>query len=261
MVPEAAPSRTVSKALDVLDCLGREQRPLSASEVARLCGLSRPTAYRLLGTLLMHGYVVHEPNAEAKYRLGYKILELSRSLLANVELRQQALPYLQELSRSADETAYLAVLDRGAVVYVEKVESMQAVRMHCEVGTRNPVHSTALGKAILAYMDPGERAAILGKGPLEARAPHTITDRGELEVHLEQVRQQGFVIDDVENEEGIRCVAAPVFDHSGEVIGAISLSGPAYRLSLERAHQVAGEVKATALAVSKEMGYIAQGKA
>ena len=257
MPPEAAPSRTVSKALDVLDCLGREQRPLSASEVARLCGLSRPTVYRLLGTLLMHGYVVHEPNTEARYRLGYKILELSRSLLANIELRQQALPYLRDLGRSANETAYLAVLDRGAVVYVEKVESMQAVRMHCEVGTRNPAHSTALGKAILAHLNPQERAAILDKGPLEARTLRTITDRSELEAHLEQVRRQGFAIDDVENEEGIRCVAAPVFDHSGKVVAAISLSGPAYRLSLERAHRVAGEVKATALAVSREIGYIA----
>jgi IclR family KDG regulon transcriptional repressor len=135
-------ARTVGKALDILDCLGREKICLSASEVARHCGLSRPTAYRLLNTLLNRGYVAQNRSQEEKYRLGYKILELSKSLLDSMELRQQALPFLQDLSRTINETVHLAVLDRDAVVYIEKVESNQAVRMHSTIGSRYPVHCT-----------------------------------------------------------------------------------------------------------------------
>jgi|GEM_PF-4276824 DNA-binding IclR family transcriptional regulator len=154
-------ARTVGKALDILDCLGREKTCLSASEVARHCRFSRPTAYRLLHTLLTRGYVTQDRSQEEKYRLGYKILELSKSLLDSVELRQQALPFLQDLSRTVNETVHLAVLDRGEVVYIEKVESTQPVRMHSTIGSRNPVHCTALGKAILAYLPPGPQAAVL----------------------------------------------------------------------------------------------------
>lgn len=249
-------ARTVGKALDILDCLGREKTCLSASEVARHCGLSRPTAYRLLNTLLNRGYVTPDRSQEEKYRLGYKILELSKSLLDSVELRQQALPFLQDLSRTVNETVHLAVLDRNEVVYIEKVESNQAVRMHSTIGSRNPVHCTALGKAILAYLPPEPQAALLEKASLSRRTLRTITDRAELQAHLEQVRAQGFAVDDMENEDGIRCVGAPIFDHQGRVIAALSVSGPAYRLDLERAYQLAAQVKAAGRAVSRELGYV-----
>ena len=249
-------SRTVRKALDILDCLSREKAPLSTSDVARRCGLSRPTTYRLMATLAAYGYVSPDHNQDERYRLGYKILELSKSLLDGVELRQQALPFLGNLSRTVNETVHLAVLDHDEVVYIDKVESTQPVRMHSTIGTRSPLHCTSLGKAIAAYLPADERSALLGRLALPKRTARTITDRARLEDHLAEVRRQGFAMDDIENEEGIRCVGAPIFDHRGAAIAALSVSGPAYRLSLERAHELAVQVRSAAAALSRELGYV-----
>ena len=255
---EVAVTRTVRKALDILDCLSKESTPLPTKEIARCCGISRPTAYRLLSTLAAYGYVTRDHNQDERYRLGYKVLELSKSLLDGIELRQQALPFLTSLSQVTNETVHLAVLDRDEVIYIDKVESTQPVRMHSTIGSRNSVHCTSLGKAILAYLSPEERKRILASVTLERRTANTITDRARLEEHLDAVRLQGFAMDDVENEDGIRCVGAPIFGYSGKVVAAVSVSGPAYRLSAERAHELAAPVQATAAGISRELGYIAQ---
>ncbi len=247
---------TVRKALDILDCLSKERTPLPTKEIARRCGISRPTAYRLLSTLASYGYVSRDHNQDERYRLSYKVLELSKSLLDGIELRQQALPFLTSLSQAANETVHLAVLDRDEVIYIDKVESTQPVRMHSTIGCRNPVHCTALGKAILAYLPPDERKRILDSVELERRTANTLTDRDRLEEHLDAVRLQGFAMDDLENEEGIRCVGAPIFGYSGKVVAAVSVSGPAYRLSVEMAREIGAQVRTTAASISRQLGHM-----
>lgn len=247
---------TVCKALDILDCLSKEGAPLPIKEIARSCGISRPTAYRLLSTLTAYGYVTRNHNQDERYRLGFKVLELSKSLLDGTELRQQARPFLTSLSQLTNETVHLAVLDRDEVIYIDKVESTQAVRMYSTMGSRNPVHCTSLGKAILAYLPAEEQGAILERISLERRTPRTICDRSQLALHLAEIGCQGFAIDDIENEEGIRCVGVPILDHEGRAIAAISVSGPAYRLSSERAFQLAAQVQAAAARISRELGYV-----
>ncbi len=248
-------TRTVGKALKILDCMTDEEGSFSTSDLARRCAISRPTAYRLLSTLMHYGYVRQDTNADDKYTLGYKILKLASIQLERLELRPQAHSFLKGLSDETNETAHLAVLDGDAVVYIEKVESKQAVRMHSLVGNRNPLHCTALGKAVLAYLPADEQRRMLSMIPLKKRTPHTITKRSELQKHLRQVCQQGFAIDDMENEEGIRCVGAPILDHTGKPIAAISVSGPAYRLDLNRLYDLGSRVRDSAAAISREIGY------
>jgi DNA-binding IclR family transcriptional regulator len=251
---EAGLTQSVLKALDILECLASAKQPLSAQDVARLCGQSRPTAHRLLATLLARGYVKTVQDS-AQYQLGSKIMSLSKDFLEHLDLPELARPSMRELSRITNETVHLGILDGAEMLYVAKVSSPQSVRMDCTVGTRNPLHCTAMGKALIASLPPGELDTLLGQITLAPRTPNTITDRAALEQHLEMVRAQGFAIDDVENEEGIRCVGAPIFDHMGRVSAAISVSGPAYRLSNAQLEKLAGTVIKTSKDISSELGY------
>jgi DNA-binding IclR family transcriptional regulator len=170
-------------------------------------------------------------------------------------LRLQARPFLIELRDFAQETVHLVVMDQGHVAYVDKVECSKAVRMHSAVGDRALVHCTAVGKAMLAFMPQEDVERILDDHGLPARTPQTITDRGRLREELKKVRRLGYAVDDIENEEGIRCLGAPIFDHQGRPAAALSVSGPAYRLSMERTLELAEGVMETAFMVSQQLGY------
>ncbi|MBX6342876.1 MAG: IclR family transcriptional regulator [Thermomicrobiaceae bacterium] len=250
---EARLAQTVLKAVDALECLARADRPLTAQQVARQVGLSRTTAYRLLSTLAARGYVASLPGG--RFRLGPGVLWLGQRLLEQLELPEIARPYLREVGRQANETTYLALLDGTEVLYVDRVESSQPVRLHSVVGTRNPLHCTSLGKAILAFLPEAERRALVDALPLPRRTANTITDRELLWTHLDLVRARGYAVDDIENEEGVRCVGAPIFDHQGRPFAAISVAGPAYRMTPERVAELAAVVTGAAQAISRELGH------
>jgi len=246
---------TVKKAMDIMDCLGDAGGSLSAGEISRRLGLARSTVYRLLATLNAGGYVSPDRANSQKYRLGFKITALASSLLDGLELRQVALPFLTELRDIAQETVHLVVMDQGQVAYVDKVECSRAVRMHSAIGRRGLVHCTAVGKAMLAFMQEEDVARILNDQGLPARTPHTITDGAQFREELERVRRLGYAVDDIENEEGIRCLGAPVLDHRGRPAAAVSVSGPAYRMTMARVQELAGVVVDTGLGISRELGY------
>jgi len=254
--PSGGLTLTVKKAMDILDCLGEAKAPLSASEIGRSLGISRSTAYRLLTTLSTGGYVTQEPASPEKYRLGYKILELAGSLLDKIELRNQALPFLRELRDLANETVHLVVMEQGQVAYVDKQECSQAVRMYSSIGRLGFMHCTAVGKAMAAFMPREAVRGIIEQHGLPALTPNTITDVALLGQELDRVRAQGYAIDDVENEEGIRCVGAPIFDHRGQPVAALSLSGPAFRMTHGRAEELSEAVRMTASKISQQLGYL-----
>jgi len=247
---------TVKKAMDILDCLGETGVPLSASEISRKLDMSRSTVYRLLTTLATGGYVSQDPTNPEKYRLGFKIPELASSLLGSIQLRQQALPFLQELKDIASETVHLVVMDRGQVTYIDKVECSQAVRMHSAIGRRGFAHCSAVGKAMLAFMSEKEVENVIEEHGLPVCTPNTITDKELFLEELKRVRQQGYAVDNIENEEGIRCVGAPIFDHQGKPVAALSVSGPAFRMSMERVKELTGAVTSTAAKISRQLGYL-----
>lgn len=246
-------SQTVLKALDVLECLAFSGQPLSAPEVAERCGFTRPTTYRLISTLAARGYVAS--GQDGRYRLGTKMLSLSKRLIENAQLPQLARPDLEKLCQDVGESVHLGVLEDTEVLYVDKVESVSAARMYSVVGTRNPLHSTSLGKAILAFLPESERDMLLGRIAYTERTPNTITNRAQLEKHLEEIRLLGYAVDDVENEEGIRCVGVPILGNAGLPIAAISVSGPVIRVTRERVGEIVAALQETGKRISEKFGF------
>ncbi|MGH3666085.1 MAG: IclR family transcriptional regulator, partial [Egibacteraceae bacterium] len=181
-------------------------------------------------------------------------LVLGTAFIESLDLREESRDLLADLAAHTGETCHLGVLDGHRIVYIEKVESPHAVRMHSRVGSTNPAHSTGLGKAMLAHCDAEVIAATIAQG-LPRRTGRTITDPERLRQELATIRRRGFALDDVENEDGIRCVAAPVLDHKRDVVAGISIAGPTYRLTLDRLQQVGSRVRAAALELSQRIGY------
>lgn len=253
-------SGTVLKALDVLDCLAEHRRPMTTQEIAKACSMSRPTTYRLLTTLMSRGFVRDDGNYQ--YALGTRFLSLSNIVLNDINLLKLAGPYLHELSVISKETANLSILDGTEILYIGKEESRHAAEMpmmvlRTTVGTRLMLHSTGMGKAILAHLPQAERQALIEKTlPLKAYAVNTITDPDMLAKELEITKSRGYAIDDREVDDGTRCVAAPIFDNSQRVIGAMSIAGPAYRLTTDHLHRLSTEIVRVTQAISEQLGYV-----
>jgi len=221
----------------------------------RAMTIGKPSVYRLLNTLQAFHLVSKEPEA-GLYRPGPGLIELAQKGLERFEIRGIALPYLEDLQKKTNETVHLAILDSGEVVYLEKRESTQTIRMYSAVGRRGPVHCTGLGKAILAFLPEEERRRILKEKGLKAYTPNTITSFSEFEAECERIRERGFAFDLGEHEEEIRCVAAPIFDHTGHPIAALSVAIPAFRTNHTLLEQFGLEVARAARAISVELGYI-----
>ena len=253
---EASLSQTVLKALDILECIALAEQPLSAAEVAKLCNLSRPTAYRLICTLATRGYVAQDDATH--YRLGTQALSLSQNVLDSLDLPELARSYLRQLSDITNETTYLSMLDNNEILYLGKAESSQSLRTNTKIGSRNMLHCTSMGKAILAFLPESDQVSLVERLELIGNTNKTITDRAALIEHLATVRAQKFAIDNEESEDGIRCVGAPIFDRSGHVFAAISVSGPAYRLPISRLVALSSLVMDTANTISSRLGYVSQ---
>ncbi|GBD30274.1 Pectin degradation repressor protein KdgR [bacterium HR32] len=245
--------QSLERAAALLRALGETGRPLSAAELAAAVGIPRPTVYRLLETLCAEGWVAQNGRS---YTIGAAVLWLAARRLGQLELRTVGRPVLEALRDRTGETVHLGVLEGGQVVYVEKLESPGPLRMASMVGRIVPAHSTALGKAILAHLPASQVEEIVLRHGLPRRTPNTITDPERLLQELAAVRARGFSVDNVENEEGIRCVGAAIFDHAGRLAGAVSVSGSASTISLERARRELGPaVRDAAEQISRAMGW------
>jgi|GEM_PF-12846 len=250
--------RSVERALDIIEVLAGERgKPKGVTEIAQKLNLAKSTVHRLLDTLLEKGYVEQDSDSE-KYRLGLKLVEIGNIVLNNLELRSQALPYLKRLMEKSGQTVHLAILDHGDVVYIDKVESTGAIKMASYIGLRGYVHSTALGKAIAAFMSEEQVKHILETKGMPRLTPNTITSFPEFMVHLERIRQQGYAVDDIENEEAIRCIAAPIFNHSGKVVAAVSVSGMVLQITMDRVAELAQMVIECGEKISTRLGYISK---
>jgi IclR family acetate operon transcriptional repressor len=249
--------QSLERAAALLRALAEAGRPLSAGELAAAVGLPRPTVYRLLQTLCAEGWVAQNGRS---FVIGASVLWLAARRLEQLELRSVGRPILAELRDRTGETVHLGVLEAGQVVYVEKLESPGPLRMASMVGRIVPAHSTALGKAMLAYLPWEQVERIVEKHGLARRTSNTITDPARLFQELAAVRARGYSIDNVENEEGIRCVGAAIFEHRGRVAGAVSVSGSVATISLERARrELAPLVREAAERISRAMGWAGQG--
>jgi IclR family acetate operon transcriptional repressor len=237
--------QSVERAFDLLEMLADAGGALGLSELATASGLPLPTVHRLMRTLVNRGYVRQETSR--RYTLGSRLIRLGEtsSRLLGTWLR----PFLAQLVRLTGETANLAMLDGDEVVYIAQVPSLHQMRMFTEPGRRVRTHCTAVGKALLAQLPPGEARALLEGGGMPAATPATITDPDLLLAHLEVIRKQGYAVDEGEQEIGVRCFAVAVPDAPAPL--AISASGPQARMTDEAAARIVPALTRIAAEISE----------
>lgn len=247
--------KSVERALQILEAFTLEQSELSAAEIAQRTSLPKGSIYRFLKILLNKGFLTRDPRS-GKYRLGIKVFELGSIVWKGMSLRQVALPIMEELSRWSGETVHLGVLDGHEVVSIEGAESDQSLRIALPVGKRVCLHSTGIGKAILAFLSDEEIEEIIEQKGLPTFTPNTISTREALWREIKNIRKRGYAVDNEENEPGIRCVAAPIRDYSGKVIASMSISGPSLRITDEKIPLFAQKVIEACKKVSSSLGYV-----
>lgn len=245
--------RSVSRALHILGVLAESQGGMGVTEMGEQIGLNASTVHRLLNTLLEQGFVRQDSESK-KYLLGAQCLRLGYAALSHFDIRDESVAQLRKLSEEVKESANLALLTGDEATYVAQVPATRSVQMFTQLGSHVPLHCTGVGKVILANL-PESAVSELLDGKLIAYTDATITDKAQLAAELEAVRQRGYAIDDEEREIGVRCVSAPVFRADGEVIGAVSISGPSARVSPERDEELSQHVVETASAISRKLGY------
>jgi IclR family acetate operon transcriptional repressor len=247
-------NRSLAKAIALIEALAANPRPLTAVQLTQTLKLTRPTVYRILNTLLRHGFVAREEGGSS-YRLSFKLLHLGQRVLERTDLFDATRPILQELGSRCRETVHLAVPEEGRIVYLDKQEGSGPFCTNSRLGRSVPMHCTALGKSVLAFLSAQKARAILLRHGMPRHTPRTIVTLSAMERELARIRRQGYAIDDVEFEDGVRCVGAPIFDHRGVPIAAISVSAPVSRMPLASAHERGAMVRDGAAAVSRAMGW------
>jgi IclR family transcriptional regulator, acetate operon repressor len=246
--------QSVERTLDILEALVEFGSEVGLVEISQAVSLPLATVHRLLGTLIQRGYV-KQNRQNRKYSLGFRALQMGSDMRQRFSLRLEARPFLQHLMQSCGESANLAVLDDGEVVYIDQAQSSRILRMFTQIGNRLPAHSTGSGKIMLAFAPPEVGDGVIRRYGLLERTPHTITDAEVFKRELERIRHNGYALDDQEHEEGVRCVAAPVRDESGQVVASLSVSGPVTRLSDRQVELIIPEVVESGEKLSSRLGF------
>lgn len=248
---------TLDKGLTILETLAAHQSDgLTLTELGRAIGMHRSTLFRFLATLRARGYVERDP-ATDRYRLGVGALTLTAAFLNNLDLRQIARPFLQDLCDQTQELVHLTRLDRDEVVTIDRIEGTQPVSLQTDIGARRPAYCTASGKVFLAYMPIAEANRILERG-MDRKTATTITSLEEMHAHLAGARRQGYAVDDEERIEGVRCVASPIFNLDGNLTGTLSIAAPTVRTTIERLSRLGEAVRDAAAGLSRQLGYAAE---
>jgi IclR family KDG regulon transcriptional repressor len=246
--------QSVERAIAILKSFSLERPERGVSELSRELGLHKSTVSRLMKTLEHGGLLSRNPETE-RYRLGVDLIGLAAQAVSYIDVREVARPFLRALAEACRETVNLSVLDAGQVVNLEQfVPHTRRVKNIGRVGRRMSPHCTAAGKVLLAALPQDELDPILQAG-LERFTPHTIIDPDELRKGLAWVRERGYAIAHEELEEGLNVVAAPICDHTRQVVASVSVAGPAYRVTPERFPELAARLMDTAAKISEQLGY------
>ena len=219
----------VLKALRVLEHVAEKGHEVTLTEVASELNLPKTTVFRYLQTLTVASFLRHDP-ARDRYGIGLRFHTLAKADKSLQRLRSLAKPEMEELGRTFNETINLGILAGGHVVYIDMIEANRALRMQARIGDRHPVHSTALGKAMLAFLPEAQHRALLD-GSLAEMTVKTMTNRNVLRRQVEEVRRNGYAVEMGENEEGSMCIGVPVLDEDGLPLAALSLAAPERRMT------------------------------
>ena len=243
----------IDKTLTILEVVSQNTRGLSLADIVKSVGIPKTTAFRLLEILLAREYVAWNPDNE-KYCIGIKAVEVGISGLIGQDIVDVSIPYLQELSNVVGETSFLAVYNNGDVVYLYKAEGTRSIQTTARLGSRRPAYCTALGKVILANFPIEETDRIFEK-KLAKFTEKTVTDRIKLHEEFANIRTNGYSVDDEGIEYGLYCLAVPVYNYTGSVIAAISVSGPLKRMGESR-ETIIEELKSVGRTISRRLGYV-----
>ena len=243
----------LQRGLHILEMFSQSEGGMSASQVAKLSGLPVSTVHRFLVNLESAGYL--NCSGTGIFHLGIACFSLGQAARGQLDIRRLSLPYLRELNVQTRETIHLTVRFGLSAVYVEKLDSPEPLRIFSRIGAAVPLHCTGVGKAILAYMPQDEFAKILPQIEFKRLTANSIGNSQELETQLQKVRRNGHAFDLEENEPHIRCVAAPILDHTGAVNASLSITGPAVRMSHARLKQLGPLVQEAGWKISRELGY------
>jgi DNA-binding IclR family transcriptional regulator len=245
---------SADRVLRVLEVFHPNERDLSLSEIADRLALPRSSVHRLLAALLTHGFVERDPTTR-RYRLGIRLFEIGSTAIHERGLHSAAHPVLETLATATGETCHLAVLSGGEAVYVYKIDGTSSFSMTSRVGGRAPCHATSIGKVLMAWASEDLFDRVVAAG-LRRCTKNTLADPGDLEAELEKIRSEGYALDMEEYEEGLRCAAAPVRDHAGQVVAAIGIAGPSHRLTDESLPRLIPSVTGAANTISRNLGYV-----
>lgn len=247
--------KSIEKCFVILDCLQSHQHLMTLEEITQATGFKKTTCFRLLKTLRTLGVVELSP-ATKKYQYGPRLAAIGLSALKTMNLRQAALPILQQLRDETGETINLTILSGSEILYVERIMSDYLVNVNVNIGDRLPVYCASMGKVILAYLSEGRLERILSSITFDKKTDNTIVTRSTLVRELEKIKRDGFAINDEELEKGLRAVAAPIFNFAGEAFAATNIAWTTARRP-ERAtfSEYAIKIVAAAKRISQLMGY------
>jgi DNA-binding IclR family transcriptional regulator len=253
-MPKAYTVPSVSRALAILELLAQSKRGLSLSDISRKLALPKSSVHVLVRTLELIGYLKNN-RISKKYHFGLKLISLSNTALENLEMRELARPFLQDLMLKTGLTVHMAILEGAEAVIIEKIEALGMLRLATWVGRRLDANSSSLGKALLAF-DPDQDMSRRLIGRAYARHNrNTITSPDKLARELKKIRELGYAFDDEEGEIGFRCIGAPIYDSASKVIAAVSVAGTSVQIPKENAAKLASAVKATAHEISAHLGH------
>jgi IclR family transcriptional regulator, KDG regulon repressor len=244
--------QSVGRAFSILEQF-EAGKALGVTTIANRSGLHKSTCFGLLHTLQQLEYIQQDPDT-GLYSLGLKAFELGQAYVRNLDLRALARPHLVELAERCGESAHLVVVEGHRAIYIDNAETPHAMIISSRIGREAVLHCTGVGKSVLAFMTDKERAAVMKAG-LKRYTDYTVTNENQLNEHLAQIRRVGFAVDDQEREIGLRGVAAPIFNARGQVIAAISVSGPSLRVTYEKVAELAQIIREAAQEISRKLGY------
>ncbi|MEN1759699.1 MULTISPECIES: IclR family transcriptional regulator [Anoxynatronum] len=246
--------QSIDRTFHIIEVLAEKPDGLGLTELGKRVGLHKSTVHRLLLALIHHGYV-EQDSGSSVYRLSLKMYEIGSKIIDDLALNEVARPLLSALKESVNEVVHLVIRDDIEIMYIDKVEADNKIRMHSRIGARSPLYCTSAGKAMMAFLPEQEIVSIWERSHIQKLTIYTITDLEKMREELNQVKNRGYAIDNEENELGIRCVGAPIFNYRDEVIGAISISGPTLRVTPERVAAFGEAVMATGRLISQKIGH------
>ncbi|MGP4040826.1 IclR family transcriptional regulator [Gracilibacillus sp. D59] len=244
--------QSVDRALKILDLFNEQNSEMKITEISRKLDLNKSTTHSLLKTLKEHHYIKQDSDS-GKYSLGLKLLERGQFMLNSMDIREIARKHLIDLSVKTGQTTHLVILEGMYGVYIDKVEGASAI-VYSRIGKRVPIHSSAVGKSLIAFRQQEEIDELLKDYHFFAQTDHTITNKQVYIEELTKVRAQGYSVDNEENEPGIFCIAVPIFDHTNKVIAAISISTTKQTVTKELEQEIVSTLKRTCSEISKTLG-------